>query len=331
MVALDPAPDVISSAIDSSCQLLVTHHPLLFKPLKSISRATRQGSLIHDAIRGGLSIACLHTNYDIAAGGLNDLLAGKIGLSNCLPLQITSAQELVKLVIFVPVDHIERVRSALFPFTEAIGNYRDCSFAAGGEGTFTPLDGAKPFIGVAGIAQRVPEERLELLLDRKNLSKTIKTLLAVHPYQEPAFDVYPLLNEGEKLGLGRIGHLSDTVTLAVFAGQLKKTLSVPTLRYVGEPSTPVSKVALCSGSGASLVHEAARAGADVLVTGDVKYHDARAAEEMGIALIDAGHFHTEIIMVPEITQQIKAALCAAGYNGCQVVSSPVERDPFTVL
>lgn len=331
MVALDPAPDVIASAIDSSCQLLVTHHPLLFKPLKSISTANRQGSLIHTAIRGGLSIVCMHTNYDIATGGLNDLLAGKIGLSNCLPLQITTSKELLKLVVFVPVDHIEQVQSALFPYSDSIGNYRDCSFATAGEGTFTPLDGAKPFIGVVGKAQRVPEQRLELLLDRYNLPKAIKALLAAHPYQEPAFDVYPLLNEGEKQGLGRIGYLPNKVSLADFAGEIKRVLSAPPLRYVGDPSAPVSKVALCSGSGASLMREAARAGADVLVTGDVKYHDARDAEEIGIALIDAGHFHTEIIMVPEMTQRIKAALCKAGYNDCQVVPSTVEADPFTVL
>jgi len=330
MVALDPTPDAIASAIDSSCQLLVTHHPLLFKPLKSISRATRQGNLIHAAIRGGLSVVCMHTNYDIAAGGLNDLLAEKIGLPNCLPLQTTSSQELLKLVVFVPTDHIEQVRSALFPYTNSIGNYRDCSFATSGEGTFTPLDGAKPFIGVVGTAQRVPEQRLELLLDRKNLPKTIKALLAVHPYQDPAFDVYPILNEGEKQGLGRIGHLPDTLSLADFAAEIKRALAAPGLRYVGDPSASVSKVALCSGSGASLAREAARAGADVLVTGDVKYHDARDAEDIGIALIDAGHFHTEIIMVPEITQRIKAALCALGYNDCQVIPSLVERDPFRI-
>jgi dinuclear metal center YbgI/SA1388 family protein len=328
MVALDPTSDVIASAIDSSCQLLVTHHPLIFKPLKSISTASRQGSLIHSAIRAGLSIVGMHTNYDIATGGLNDLLARKIGLSGCIPLQVTSAQELIKLVVFVPTDHIEKMRSALFPYAESIGNYSDCSFTTVGEGTFTPLDGANPFIGVVGIHQKVAEQRLELLVERNNLWRAIKTLVAAHPYEDPAYDVYPLLNEGEKLGLGRIGHLSNKVSLADFAGQIKKTLSAPCLRYVGDPSASLSKVAICSGSGASLLREAVRTGADVMVTGDVKYHEARDAQDLGIALIDAGHFHTEIIMVAEMTERIGTALCAAGYKDCQVLPCLVETDPF---
>jgi putative NIF3 family GTP cyclohydrolase 1 type 2 len=222
------------------------------------------------------------------------------------------------------------MRSALFPHAVSLGNYRDCSFATDGEGTFTPLDDAKPFIGVVGIAQKVSEQRLELLIDRNNLPRAIKALMAAHPYEDPAYDLYPLLNEGEKMGLGRIGQLTNSVSLADFAGQIKNTLSAPGLRYVGDPSAILSKVALCSGSGASLLREAVRAGADVLVTGDVKYHEARDAQELGIALVDAGHFPTEIIMVAEMTEQIGIALCAAGYKGCKVMPCLVEADPFRI-
>lgn len=330
MVALDATPEVVASAIASSCQLLVTHHPLIFKPLKSISAATSQGSLIHDAIRAGLSIVSMHTNYDIASGGLNDLLAKKIGLTDCVPLQLTASQELIKLVVFVPADHIEHIKSALFPYAEALGNYCNCSFAAAGEGTFTPLEGAAPFSGAVGVPQKVSEQRFELLLERKNLPRAIKALLAAHPYEEPAYDIYPLLNEGEKLGLGRIGRLPDKVPLADFARLIKESLSSPALRYVGDPTAILSKVALCSGSGASLLREASRAGADVLVTGDVKYHEARDAQDLGIALIDAGHFPTEIIMVAEMTRQINSALCTAGYKGFEVMPCRVEKDPFII-
>ena len=330
MVALDPTPDVIDSALKASCQLLVTHHPLIFKPLKSISTATPHGSLIHKAIRGGLSIVSMHTNYDIASGGLNDLLAGKIGLSSCVPLKITTACELVKLVVFVPVARHEQLRTALFPFAATQGKYRDCSFAADGIGTFTPLDGAEPFTGTVGVLAAVHEERLELLIERAQLPRTVKALLAAHPYEEPAFDIYPLLNEGEKLGLGRIGRLPEPATLAEYVGRLRKVLSAPALRYVGDPAAMISKVALCSGSGASLLRDAARSGADVLVTGDVKYHDARDAEELGLAVIDAGHFSTEIIMVHEITERLGRALVTAGYKDCQVESCRTETDPFRI-
>ena len=330
MVALDPTPDVIDSALKASCQLLVTHHPLIFKPLKSISTATPHGALIQKAIKGGLSIVSLHTNYDIARGGLNDLLASKIGLSSCVPLKITTACELVKLVVFVPVDQLEQLRAVLFPYTALQGNYRDCSFAAGGTGTFTPLDGAEPFTGTVGVLAKLHEERLELLILRAQLPRAIKALLAVHPYEEPAFDIYPLLNEGEKLGLGRIGRLPEPLMLAEYADRLKKVLSAPALRYVGDAAARISKVALCSGSGASLLREAARAGADVLVTGDVKYHEARDAEDLGLALIDAGHFPTEIIMVHEITERLGRALVKAGYTDCQVEACRTETDPFRI-
>lgn len=330
MVALDPAPDVISSAVSSSCQLLVTHHPLIFKPLKSISFATPQGHSIHTAISAGLSVLCMHTNYDSANGGLNDLLARKIGLSGCSPLRISTVRELVKLVVFVPASHLEKVRNALFPHLPAQGNYRDCSFAAGGEGTFLPLDGARPFIGTVGKQEKVSEERLELLIERQNLPRALKDLLASHPYEEPAYDLYPLLNEGEKLGLGRIGRLPSPLSLGEYAGRVRDALSAPGLRYVGDPLATVSKVALCSGSGASLLRDAARSGADVLVTGDIKYHDARDAQDLGIALIDAGHFKSEIIMVEEISQRLSRALEENGFQGCLVMPCTLESDPFKI-
>jgi dinuclear metal center YbgI/SA1388 family protein len=330
MVALDPAPDVIDSALKASCQLLVTHHPLIFKPLSSISTATPHGAAILKAIRGGLSIVSLHTNYDIASGGLNDLLAIKIGLSSCAPLKITATCETVKLVVFVPGDHLERVRSALFPYCAIQGLYRDCSFAAGGVGTFMPLDGAEPFTGAVGVLARVPEERLEVQILRTHLSRAVRALIAAHPYEEPAFDIYPLLNEGETLGLGRIGRLAEPLTLEEYAIRLRNVLSAPALRYVGDPAARVSKVALCSGSGASLLRDAARSGADLLVTGDVKYHEARDAEDLGIAMIDAGHFPTEIIMVSEITERLGRALATAGYTDCHVEACRTETDPFRI-
>ena len=328
MVALDATPIVIQSALSSSCQLLLTHHPLIFKPQKTISTATPQGRSIHAAIRGGLAVACMHTNYDCVNGGLNDVLAGVLGLGSCRPLRVTGSQELVKLVVFVPEEHLERVRAELLGYGEQLGAYRDCSFAAPGVGTFTSQAGSHPFIGSAGVQQRVEEVRLELLLDKKNLSRAVKTLLSVHPYEEPAFDVYPLLNEGGTTGLGRVGTLPEPVPLALFAERVAEKLRAPGLRYVGETGAMVSKVALCSGSGASLMHNAERAGADVLLTGDVKYHEALDARDLGIALIDAGHFPTEIIMVDAVVNRLQEMLGQAGYENCQVSPCRVETEPF---
>jgi dinuclear metal center YbgI/SA1388 family protein len=331
MVALDATPAVIESALQADCQLLVTHHPLIFKPLKAISTASTLGRSIHAAIRGGLGIVSMHTNYDIAGGGLNDVLSERLGLTACVPLQVTAAQELSKLVVFVPEEHLERMRAALFPHAESLGAYRDCSFSAAGEGTFTPLDGATPFIGTVGALEKVGEYRLEVLLDRAALPHALKSLVAAHPYEEPAFDIYPLHNQGKENGLGRIGLLPDATTLAEYAARVATQLDATGTRFVGDPDAPVKKVALCSGSGASVMRSAARAGADVLVTGDVKYHEARDAQELGIALIDAGHFHTEIIMAAAVRTRLLHMLQGTGFDGCRVIACSIETDPFRYL
>lgn len=330
MVALEPTPDVIRSAIDESCQLLLTHHPLIFKPLKNISCSTVIGQQIFSAIRGNLAVMSIHTSFDIAPEGLNDLLARMIGLPECRPLKVTARRELVKLAVFVPSNHLDSLRSALLPFGAELGNYRDCSFSTPGMGTFTPLEGATPHIGTRGILEQVSEQRLELLLDRNDLARALKALLAAHPYEEPAFDIYPLLNEGSPLGLGRIGELPEPLPLSAYALQLKRQLAAPGLRYTGDPGRMIRRVALCSGSGASLLHDALRAGADLLVTGDVKYHEAREAIDLGLALIDAGHFPTEIIMSAAVADRLSAALASAGFTGCSVMTSRHETDPFTL-
>lgn len=328
MVSLDATGDVIQAALESGCQLLVTHHPLIFSAPKSISTATPQGRCIHAAIRGGLSIISMHTNYDCADDGLNDLLARRLGLRACSPLQVASRQELVKFVAYVPGDHLEGVRQALLPHGEVLGAYGGCSFAAAGEGTFTPLEGARPFIGTVGSPELVNEQRLELLLERAAIPRAVKALLAAHPYEEPAYDIYPLLNEGRAFGLGRIGRLAEPLSLGDFAARVSRDLGVPGLRFVGAPAMKVHKVALCGGSGASLMRTAARSGAHVLVTGDVKYHDARDAQDLGLALVDAGHFGTEIIMVTEVAERLGLMLAQAGCTECDVLPCRVESDPF---
>jgi len=235
------------------------------------------------------------------------------------------------MVVFVPEEHLHQVRSALLPHAESLGAYRDCSFAAPGEGTFTPLEGANPHIGRIGDFEKVREYRLELLVDRVKLGQAIKALMAVHPYEEPAFDVYPLHNEGEKLGLGRIGHLPEATTLAAYAGRVALQLNTCGVRFVGDPTATIAKVALCSGGGASVMRSAARAGAHALLTGDVKYHEARDAEDLGIALIDAGHFPTEIIMAAAVRMRLGQKLAEAGFDGCQVTVAQSESDPFRYL
>ena len=172
------------------------------------------------------------------------------------------------------------------------------------------------------------QHRWEKPVARDRLPKALKALLAAHPYEEPAFDVYPLLNEGAPSGLGRLGRLPEPVRLDDFASCVRAAIDSPQLRYVGAPDTLVRTVALCTGSGASLLRKAARSGADVLLTGDVKYHDARDAEDLGIALIDAGHFPTEIMMAESVAGRLRRMLGESGHDAVPVFASRYEHDPF---
>jgi len=330
MTALDPGPDTVAAALSSNCRLLVTHHPLFFNPLKKISPADPIGRVITEAVKHDLAIIASHTNYDVADGGINDLLAERLGLTGCTPLKLTGSDELVKLVVFVPKGHDGKVLDGLLRFSGFIGNYSDCSFSGEGIGTFKPLAGAHPFMGRIGKRERAEEVRIEVLLRRPEVSQAVAAMIKAHPYEEPAFDLYPLLNQGKGRGLGRIGKLVEAASLEVFAALVKARLSLQGLRYVGEPGRTIQSVALCGGSGMSLLREAAFRGADVLVTADVKYHEAREAESLGVALIDAGHFGTERVMVQSLAENLMKET-AKRKLAAEVVPFLGEREPFSFM
>jgi dinuclear metal center YbgI/SA1388 family protein len=328
MVALDPGTPAVEAAIAARCNLLVTHHPFIFTPLKKISAADETGRLALRAAKNDLAIISLHTNFDIASGGVNDLLAGHLGVTQAQPLKVTGAEEFVKLVVFVPNGHEEKLLKALSPHLADLGNYRDCSFQAEGVGRFTPQQGAQPFAGAVGRPERQQESRIEVLVLKQKLGGAVAALKGAHPYEEPAFDLYPVLNQGEIRGLGRIGVLAEPTTAGAYAVRVKKTLAASGVRLVGDPEKKICKVALCGGSGASLLHEAARKGADLLVTGDVQYHEAREAEALGIAVLDAGHFATEWPMVHGLAEALVRALEGRKYQ-TEVLAYQGEREPFS--
>jgi len=330
MVALDPCPASVDEAIANSCQLLVTHHPLIFKPLKRISTADEAGRLIHRSICSNLAIVSLHTNYDVAENGVNDLLSRQLGLLGVRPLKVTSREELLKLVVFVPLSHEEELMNALLPYSGMPGNYAECSFRGRGHGTFRPLAGANPFIGSVGIRETVEECRLEMMLRKSGLPQALKALYKAHPYEEPAFDLIPLQNDGGALGIGRIGELSAPLPTDEFALLVKERLGLTTVRVVGGQDKAVSRVALCGGSGASLVREAVRQGADLYLTGDIKYHEAREAQSQGIALIDAGHFATERLMIEGLSAQLEQELIRRRLD-VGVIPCRGETDPFVFI
>ncbi len=330
MVALEPTETTVRDAIDQQCQLLISHHPLLFKPLKKISKNDETGRILFEAIQNNLAIVCSHTNLDHAADGLNDWLAKILDLSSTQPLLRPRTGDLLKLVVFVPEDHTETVADALYGAGAGhIGRYDRCSFRSHGTGTFRPGQETQPFIGTIGEEEQVAEVRLETIIPRQRLSAALQRMEKAHPYEEVAYDVIPLENQRQDIGLGRIGRLQRPLSLDELAGQCKKKLVCNALRVVApQQPRPVEKVAVCGGSGASLIHEAARQGADVLITGDVKYHEAMTARSLNLALIDAGHFATEHLMATALAARLEQYSQQQGWK-LIITTAQHECDPFT--
>lgn len=297
IIALDLDEEVAAAAASQQAALIITHHPLIFQPLSSINIESVPGSVIAALIRNQISAFCAHTNLDAAPGGLNDWLAEALGLEEIGALPGTSRQRLFKLVVYVPRGHEEAVREAMSRAGAGhTGRYSDCSFRAQGIGTFRPEAGSQPFIGEAGRLEEVEEYRLETVVESRDLPAALAAIRTSHPYEEPAFDIIALENPVSRGGIGRIGRLPAPIKLKDFCGLVRNALKVEVLKVAGSMERTVHRVAVVGGSGASFAANAVAGGADVLVTGDVKYHEARDACEAGIALVDAGHYGTEIIM-----------------------------------
>ncbi len=331
LVSLDPGEDVVEQAVARGAQAVVAHHPLIFKPVKSLVPRGQVGSTLFRAVREGIAVICAHTNLDRAQNGLNDWLAERLELKEVHPLEAEGAGGLVKLVVFVPAGYENRVAEALFKAGAGqIGNYDQCSFRACGTGTFRGGAASDPFIGEPGVREAAAEVRLETVMPRELVSRVLPKLIKAHPYQEVAYDLIPLANVRPGIGLGRIGRLAEETGAASFAAQVKTALGASSLRLVGEDAAPVKKVAVCGGSGSSLIREAARQGADAMVTGDVKYHEAQLAQELGLVLVDAGHFATEHLAVHGLVSALSREAAARGMT-ISFEEAEGETDPFRVI
>ncbi|MBM7865530.1 Nif3-like dinuclear metal center hexameric protein [Heliobacterium gestii] len=331
-VALDVDERVVQSAAEQGCQMIVSHHPLFFKPMKTIRYDQPQGRLIRAIVKANLQVYSAHTNLDSARGGVNDILAQRLGLEAIEPLFDDKQEELVKIVVFVPANHEAVVRRAMGDAGAGhIGNYSHCAFGSAGRGTFLPLAGTTPFIGVQGVLEEVEEVRLETIVSQKGLNRVLKAMLKAHPYEEAAYDLYPLLNRGDKTGLGRVGRLPAPEPLEAVAERIKTKLHVARVRWTGaDKGRMVEKIAVCGGSGASAIARAQFKGAQVLVTGDIKYHEAQTAELLGIDLIDAGHFATERPVLEALAAYLEER-AAKEKTTVQVIVHPQSQDPFTDL
>lgn len=290
MVTLDVLENVVDEAVEQEVDLIIAHHPVIFRPLKQMFTDQGQGKIVSKCVKHDIAVYAAHTNLDIAEGGVNDMLANALNLKEVDILKTTTSETLYKFVVYVPESHQDSVRQAIGKAGAGfIGQYSHCTFNTLGIGTFKPEEGSHPYIGTKNKLEQVNEIRIETIVPDSLLKRTVNSAIKAHPYEEVAYDIYPLENKGKPYGIGRIGKLADSMTLEEFTHFVKKTYQVEGLRYVGDPSTPINKVAILGGDGNKYLSAAKRAGADVLVTGDIYYHTAHDAILMGLNLVDPGH------------------------------------------
>lgn len=296
MTALTVTGDVIEQASAFGAQAIVAHHPVIYKEVKAVRFDQRIGALLKKMAERSIALYVAHTNLDAAAGGVNDTLAARLGLVDTAPLAPSQRDApFYKLVTFVPGEAVDVVRDALAGAgAGVIGAYTHCTFGVEGEGTFVPQEGAAPYIGAVGRLERVREVRLETVVGEGEKEKVLAALRKAHPYEEVAVDLYPLARSGPAMtGIGRVGELPEALSTEEFVAKVKKSLSLPKVRLGGARVASIRRVAVVGGSGGSFARQAKAMGADVLITGDVDYHDADEARFLGLMLVDAGHFGTE--------------------------------------
>ncbi len=292
LVTLDTIPEIVDEAIEKKCNLIVSHHPIIFRGLKKITGKNYVERTVIKAIKKDIAIYAIHTNLDNLAEGVNSMLAKLFGLKDCRALS-PKENMLRKLVTFVPVAHAEDVRKALFAAgAGGIGNYNECSFNVTGSGTFKAMPGAHPYVGEINERHWEEEVRVEVIYPVYKESELIKNLKSVHPYEEVAYYIQSLENTFSGIGSGLFGEMEEEMDEKTFLGMVKDRLKAKVIRHTRLLNRPVKKVAVCGGSGFFLLPEAKSVGADVYITADVKYHEFFDADG-DIVLIDAGHFETE--------------------------------------
>lgn len=330
LIALDVLEEVVDEAIEQNVQLIIAHHPPIFRPLKAIRTDEPSGRIMEKLIKNDIAVYAAHTNLDIAPGGVNDLLAECLQLEDTEVLVPTIEEQLNKLAVYVPVDHAEEVRKAIGDAGAGfIGEYSHCSFSVTGTGRFLPGNHANPYIGKRGKLEEVQEVRIETIYPKRLEKKILTAMLKAHPYEEVAYDLYPLENKGEILGLGRIGKLKQEMTLEEFARFVKSQLEVEGVRVVGDLKSRVRKVAVLGGDGNKYYQSAVFKGADVYVTGDMYYHTAHDAMMAGLNIVDPGH-NVEKVMKTGVAKILSAISDEKGAD-VEFIPSKVNTDPFRFL
>ncbi|WP_077621483.1 Nif3-like dinuclear metal center hexameric protein [Sediminibacillus massiliensis] len=327
MVTLDVLENVVDEAVENDVDMIIAHHPLLFKSVKQIDMTSPKGRTIEKIIKNDITVYAAHTNLDMAFGGVSDILAQKLGLNDTKVLVKSHSEMLYKFVVYVPEDHAGKVRDEVGNTGAGhIGNYSHCFFSTSGEGSFLPLEGTNPYIGAQGEVAKVKEVKLETIVRESQLKIAIDAMKRVHPYEEPAFDLFPLNNNGITFGVGRVGELPESLSLRTLCERVKQRLNIPGLRVAGNLDAEVKKIALLGGSGEDFIGHAHKSGADVYITGDLTFHETQDAWQMGLNLIDPGH-HVEKVMKEAVQSYLQAEL----QEKVEVIVSESNTEPFKFL
>jgi dinuclear metal center YbgI/SA1388 family protein len=323
MLCIDGTPPVLAEARAAGCDALVAYHPIVFEAQKRFLA----GSPAYELARAGIAGYSPHTALDAAPGGTNDVLADALAMTDRAPLRPAESARELKLVVFVPADHVVAVSEAVFAAGAGrIGRYASCSFRSVGTGTFFGEEGAAPVVGQAGRLEEVAEVRLETRVPAARVGDVTRALRQSHPYEEPAFDLVPLADPpGSALGFGRIGAVVPGPASAHLE-QVKAALGIARVLVAGDLGKEVRRAAVAAGSGGDLVGDAARQGADLLLTGELRHHDALAALRAGLVVFSVLHSVSERNALAGLQRRLEEVL-----PDVRVSRSHTDRDPFTIL
>ncbi len=326
-LAIDLTDAVLDEAIQDKHDLVMAYHPPLFKPISSL-RAGSSGTdaLVWKAIRNNIAVYSMHTALDAADGGTNDVLAEICGAADLQPFEyVDDNRRECKIVVFVPAEHVEALADAMADAGAGIiGEYEKCSFRIPGTGTFRGSAQSSPTVGQAGQYETVDEIRLEMVTPSAKLPSVVQAIQNAHPYEEPAFDIYPLEPRPMR-GIGRIGRLSKPASLATLAALLKKQVPTQAVQIVGDPTARIERVAVCAGAAGSLPFGLGLGGADCLITGEIRHHDALAIERLGFHAIALGHWASERPVLAKLAQTLRERL-----PDVPITVSKADRDPFQI-
>lgn len=326
LLTIDTTSDVVAEAKKLKTDLIISYHPVIWDGLKNVT-ATGPTSVVYELVRAGIAVFSVHTAVDSAIGGVNDGLAEIVGIADGEPIGdyvASPAGDNYKLVVFVPLKSVAKVSNAVFAAgAGAIGSYSHCGFGTEGTGTFLPLKGARPAIGRKGTLEKVPEMRLETIVPAEKLDKVLAAMKKVHPYEMPAFDVFKLHSTEPAFGLGRIGELARPLRIAKIIERIKKVTGAKAVGLVGDERKLVRRAAVCAGSCGKIINSIIAAKADLYLTGELKHHQALAAQEAGLTCICLSHTVSERFILKKIAGQLRKQL-----KGIEIKTSKKDADPF---